>query len=101
MPPIRRHKHAVLPSAHLFPFRGCYDSPVSGSAADAFIRHLGREIAEFNFPPTPGLPSLTAFASASPGGSPKVAEWLHAIAGAAETAGISQGLLFASCQVGE
>lgn len=30
---------------------------VSGSPTSAFIRHLGRETAEFNFSPTPGLPA--------------------------------------------
>jgi len=47
---------------------------------------LGREIAEFNCTPAAGLPGLTTFTCASPGGSPKVAEpreWLLAITGAA------------------
>lgn len=58
MPLIQRYKHAILPSAHLFPFGGCYDSHVSGSPASAFVRRLGRDISEFNFTPTSGLLGL-------------------------------------------
>ncbi|XP_063184419.1 WD repeat-containing and planar cell polarity effector protein fritz homolog isoform X2 [Chroicocephalus ridibundus] len=78
-------------------------SEEEGASGEAFIDRPSEHGGDHN-PPAPGpavrtpahscTHSLTAFACASPGGSPKVAEphqRLLAIAGATETAGISRG----------